>query len=319
MSDLPLIDLKPATAISRAEVLRGLTGPRKSIAPKYLYDERGSELFEQITELPEYYLTRTEVGILERYAAEIVAPIGRGAALIEFGSGSSGKVRHLLEPLRPSAYLPVDISREALTQAADAIRTDYPWLNVVPICADYSQPFALPAQLASATRRVAFFPGSSIGNFEPHDAVRFLAHVARLVGPGGQLLIGIDLKKDRDVLERAYNDGQGVTAEFNLNILSHLNEALDADFDLDAFEHRARYDARRGCIEIHLVSKADQTVTIGGRHIDFRDGEAIHTENSYKYDVAQFDGMATMAGFTLRQRWTDDSGWFAVILYESDR
>jgi L-histidine Nalpha-methyltransferase len=319
MSDLPLIDLKPATAISRAEVLRGLTGPRKAIAPKFLYDEHGSELFEQITKLPEYYLTRTEVGILERHAEEIVTNFGSGAALIEFGSGSSGKVRRLLEPLRPSAYLPVDISREALAHAADAIRADYPWLNVVPICADYSQPFALPAQLARAARRVAFFPGSSIGNFEPHDAVRFLAHVARLVGSGGQLLIGIDLKKDVVVLERAYNDAQGVTAEFNLNVLNHLNEALGADFDLDAFSHRARYDARHGCIEIHLVSKANQTVTIGGRQIHFHDGEAIHTENSYKYDAAQFDGMANMAGFTLRQRWTDAKGWFAVILYESVR
>jgi L-histidine Nalpha-methyltransferase len=316
VSDLPLIDLKPAPSISRAEVIAGLQRRDKAIAPKFLYDERGSELFEQITTLPEYYLTRTELAILQRGAGEMAQAIGTGATLIEFGSGSSGKVRWLLEPLKPVAYLPVDISREALTRAADDVQRDYPWLVVAPICADYSQPFALPAGLKQATHRVAFFPGSSIGNFEPHEAVRFLAHVAKLVGPGGELLIGIDLKKPRDVLERAYNDAQGVTAEFNLNVLSHLNEALGADFDLSAFAHRARYDEARGCIEIHLVSAADQTVTIGGNRIRLRQGEAIHTENSYKYAPAQFDALARMAGFAMRRRWLDPKGWFAVILYQ---
>ena len=317
MSDLSLIDLKPTTSISRAEVISGLTRHNKSIAPKFLYDERGSELFEQITTLPEYYLTRTEVAILRRNARAMAQHIGAGAALIEFGSGSSGKVRWLLEPLSPVAYLPVDISREALRNAADDVQRDYPWLRVVPICADYSQPFTLPARLPKATPRVAFFPGSSVGNFEPHDAVRFLSHAAKLVGPDGHLLIGIDLKKDPDVIDRAYNDAQGVTAEFNLNVLSHLNQALGADFDLSAFDHRARYNAARGCVEIHLVSRTAQTVTIGGSQIRLNAGEAIHTENSYKYEPAQFDRLAEMAGFVTQQRWTDAKGWFAVILYRA--
>jgi dimethylhistidine N-methyltransferase len=319
VSDLPLIDLKPATSISRAEVIAGLERPDKSIAPKFLYDARGSALFEQITRLPEYYLTRTELAILQHSAGEMAQRIGAGAALIEFGSGSSGKVRRLLEPLAPVAYLPVDISREALSRAADDIQRDYPWLRVVPICADYSRPFAMPTRLPQATHRAAFFPGSSIGNFEPHAAVRFLSHVAALVGPDGQLLIGIDLKKDRGVLERAYNDAQGVTAEFNLNVLNHLNEALGADFDLAAFVHRARYDETRGCIEIHLISRARQTVTIGGRRIELREGEAIHTENSYKYDPAEFDRLAGMAGFAMQQRWVDAKGWFALVLYRANR
>jgi dimethylhistidine N-methyltransferase len=317
MSDLAVIDLKPATSTMQAEVLAGLDRTHKSIAPKFLYDARGSDLFEAITDLPEYYLTRTERGILRRCAADIAAAVGPDHVLVEFGSGSSGKVRLLLDALRPAAYLPVDISRHALARAGQALRADYPWLRVVPVCADYSRPFALPALAAGSGRRTVFFPGSSIGNFEPRDAVNFLTHVAGVVGPAGQLLIGIDLKKDPAVLEPAYNDAQGVTADFNLNVLNHLNEAVDADFDLDGYAHRARYDAAHGRIEIHLVSQRAQTVTIGERRIALRAGEAIHTENSYKYDVPEFDGLARQAGFVQRQAWLDPKKWFAVILYEA--
>ncbi len=319
MSELAVINLKPATSAIQAEVLAGLDRARKSIAPKFLYDARGSDLFEEITALPEYYLTRTEIGILRRCAGDIAHAVGDDHVLVEFGSGSSGKVRLLLDAMRPAAYVPVDISRHALARAANTLRTDYPWLRVVPVCADYSQPFALPATTAGTGRRTAFFPGSSIGNFEPPDAVRFLGHVAEVVGPAGQLLIGIDLKKDPAVLEPAYNDAQGVTAQFNLNVLNHLNEALAADFDLDAYVHRARYDVHYGRIEIHLVSQIEQTVTIGERRIRLRAGEAIHTENSYKYDVREFDELARRAGFTQRHAWLDARGWFAVLLYETVR
>ncbi len=317
MSEPSVIDLKPATAISRSEVLDGLRATPKSIAPKFLYDDRGSALFEEITRLPEYYLTRTEIGILRRYAPDIANEVGPGHVLIEFGSGNSEKVRLLLDALHSAAYVPVDISGDWLERAAEQIRQDYPTLRVVPICADYSRPFMLPQTVAHAGSRTAFFPGSSIGNFDPDDAVRFLGHVADVVGAAGQLLIGIDLKKDPDVLERAYNDAQGVTAEFNLNLLNHLNEALDTDFDLSAYAHRARYNALKGCIEIHLVSLADQTVTIDGHRIRLRAGEAIHTENSYKYDIDEFDALAAEAGFTQRRAWRDPKGWFAVILYQS--
>ncbi len=316
MSEPSVIDLKPATSISRSEVLEGLDAAHKSIAPKFLYDDRGSALFEEITRLPEYYLTRTEIDILRRFAPDIANEVGPGHVLIEFGSGSSEKVRLLLDALQSAAYVPVDISRDSLERAAEQIRNDYPALRVVPVCADYSRPFSLPQTVARAGSRTAFFPGSSIGNFDPDDAVRFLGHVADVVGAAGQLLIGIDLKKDPEVLERAYNDTKGVTAQFNLNLLNHLNEALDANFDLSKYAHRARWNARKGCIEIHLVSLADQTVTIDGRRIPLRAGEAIHTENSYKYHVDEFDSLAAAAGFAQRRAWLDPKGWFAVILYQ---
>ena len=312
---LSMIDLKPPPSDMQSEVLAGLMHSPKSIAPKFFYDARGSALFERITALPEYYPTRTEIGILRTHGADIAAAAGPEKLLIEFGSGSSAKIRLLLDALRPTLYLPVDISHERLASAAAELQRDYDWLQIQPICADYSRLFELP-DIPYDGRRLAFFPGSSIGNFEPDQAVRFLGNVASLVGMHGHLLIGIDLKKDTTILERAYDDVQGLTAAFNRNLLHHINAALGADFDPEAFDHRARYNPRAGRIEIHLVSQLDQMVRLAGRRIRIRAGEAIHTENSYKYHAHEFDELAADAGFRLCRRWTDARRWFCVALYE---
>jgi len=314
----PLIDMTPVPTQLGKEVLRGLLATPKSIQAKFLYDARGSELFELITALPEYYLTRSEFEILRLHAEEIAAAIGPGSVLIEFGSGSSEKVRLLLPSLRPSCYVPVDISRQRLGASARTVQREFPWLPVVPVCADYSRTFQLPAAV-SGGERTAFFPGSSIGNFELGESVDFLCNVAQVVGPRGQLLIGFDLKKDPAVLERAYNDVQGVSAAFNRNVLLHLNKRFGTDFDPDEFDHRARYNEVAGRIEIHLVSRTDQTVTAFGRHIELRCGEAIHTENSYKYLPEEFDVLAEAAGFQRRAAWFDSNRRFAVFLYEVRR
>jgi dimethylhistidine N-methyltransferase len=297
------------------DVLRGLTATPKTISSKFLYDERGSELFEMITALPEYYLSRCEFEILRKYVFAIGAAVGGGRELIELGSGSSAKVRLLLDVLRPSAYVPVDISRTHLEQSVQALRDEYPSLHIVPVCADYSEPLDLPESVLHGAR-VAFFPGSTIGNFEPTDAIGFMLRVAHLVGHGGQLLIGVDLKKDADVIERAYNDVQGVTAAFNLNILLHLNARFGTDFAVEAFDHRAHYDADLGRIEMHLVSRGDQTVHAFGRSIRLHSGETIHTENSYKYDPDEFDALARAAGFAARERWFDSKRRFMLALYQ---
>lgn len=309
-----LLDLKPPIADMKAEVLEGLKEAKKRISPKFFYDERGSVLFERITELPEYYPTRTEIGILAANRREIAEAVGDEVMLIEYGSGSSAKIRILLESLRPSAYVPVDISRDHLVDAAQQIDDDYAWLSVLPTCADYTRAFELP-RTGSGDRRLAFFPGSSVGNFEPGDAVNFLGEVRSVVGDSGQLLIGVDRKKDPAVLERAYDDDQGVTAAFNANVLAHINQQLEADFDLAAFEHEARYDRELGRVEMHLVSRADQVVDIGGDQVAFSAGEEIHTESSYKYHADEFDEMARLAGFEPREHWTDERNWFSVMLY----
>ena len=293
------------------DVLRGLSRPAKSIPPKYFYDERGSLLFERITALPEYYLTRTEVGILRANRTALAEAVGDGGCLIEYGSGASTKVRLLLDACRPAAYVPVDISREHLMQAARAIHDDYD-LPVYPTCADYSAPFELP-EPARDLRRVAFFPGSSIGNFDPAEADAFLRGVAEVVGSGGALAIGVDTKKDPAVLHRAYNDSAGVTADFNRNVLRHINATVGADFDPNAFAHEAIYNEAAGRIEMYLVANNTHTVTVAGTRIPFTKGEHLHTENSYKYEPDEFVAKASRAGFDCPHLWQDPAGHFMVL------
>jgi dimethylhistidine N-methyltransferase len=311
---LTLVDLKPDQVDMRAEVLDGLAAVPKALPPKFFYDERGSALFEQITGLDDYYLTRTEVAILQEHRVSIAEAVGAESFLIEYGSGASIKIRILLEALRPVGYMPVDISRNHLLDASRTLAAEFEWLDIYPTCADYSSGLPLP-DVADGHRRVAFFPGSSVGNFEPADAVTFLDEVAKVVGSGGALLIGVDTKKEPAVLQRAYDDPEGVTAQFNRNVLHHINDVLGANFDPAAFEHLARYDAQLGRIEMHLISTRRQQVDVAGTRIEFAEGEALHTESSYKYAPEEFDELARRANFTVQQRWIDARGWFAVTLY----
>jgi dimethylhistidine N-methyltransferase len=312
--DFRFYDLHPPISDFRGEVLAGLSRDRKALSPKFFYDERGSRLFDAITELPEYYPTRTEIDIIRQNGAAMVERIGRGCQLIELGSGSSIKVRLLLDALEPMVYMPVDISKAHLANSATALAADFPHLQIHAVCADYSAPFLLP-ELAVADRKVAFFPGSSIGNFEPDQARTLLARVARMVGTGGGLLIGVDLKKDAEILNAAYNDSQGVTAKFNLNLLARINRELDGDFDLDRFYHHAFYDADKGRVEMHLVSETHQSVQVDGRSFGFFAGEGIHTECSYKYSVEEFGDLARRAGFTPADAWLDLDGLFSVHFF----
>jgi dimethylhistidine N-methyltransferase len=295
----------------RAEVLAGLSREQKRIAPKFFYDRRGSQLFDAITELPEYYPTRTEIGILERHGGEMAELLGRDVLLLELGSGSSLKIRTLLEALSPAVYAPIDISRDHLLASARDLADSFPGLKVCATCADYSAPFELPVEEAHLDR-AAFFPGSSIGNFDPEEAVGLLMRLASLVGPGGSVLVGVDLVKDRARLEAAYNDEQGVTADFNLNLLQRINRELEGGFDLGAFDHLAFYDPARSRVEMHLVSRSQQGVPVAGRRFVFREGESIHTENSYKYTLEGFRALARRAGFRPERAWTDPDELFSV-------
>ncbi len=299
------------------DVLEGLVLRPKRLSPKWLYDERGSELFERITELDAYYLTRVETGILERHRDEMADAVGAGAVLIEFGSGSSTKTRMLLDRSRDlAAYVPIDISEDRLLASAHALRAEYPDLNVAPVVADYTKTLDLPPNIDRDARRVVYFPGSTIANFHPLEARRFLSRIARLCGRDGGLLIGFDLKKDPAVLHQAYNDSEGVTAEFNLNLLRRINRELGADFDLSAFRPYAFYDPVEGRIEMHLVSITDQDVTVGGRSFHFAEGETLWTESSYKYSEAEFERLAADAGFEPVRTWVDDARRFAVMWLE---
>ena len=306
-------DFKPPPADMLREVLAGLTSEPKAIAPKYFYDERGSALFEAITRLPEYYLTRTELKLFDRCLPEVRDVIGSGGCVVEYGAGSCRKIRRLLETLRPDAYLPVDISRCHLERTAAELHADYPRLRVYPTCADLTEPPRLP-DIVAGYEKVGFFPGSSIGNFEPGEARRFLRNVAASLGANAHLLIGVDRKKDHAVLEAAYNDAAGVTAEFNLNVLRHLNDELNADFNLDAFRHLARYNEPQGCIQMFLESRTEQTVRLHGTAIRIARGETIHTENSYKYDPDEFVALAAAGGFTCRAVWSDPEECFSLFL-----
>lgn len=296
----------------------GLAAKPKRIPPKYFYDARGSELFEAICRLPEYYPTRTERAILSRHAEAIAREVGPDAQLIEPGAGSCEKVRLLLEALRPAAYVPVEICAELVEAAAAQLRRAYPWLRVEPRSGDFTRLEGLLDGLARG-RPVVFFPGSTVGNLEPEEAVGFLARLAAVVGPGGHLIIGVDLKKDPGVLAAAYNDAAGTTAAFNRNLLVRINRELDGDFDPGAFEHRARYDGRQGRVEMHLVSRRAQTVRVAGRAFPFAAGESIHTENSYKYGLAEFAELAARAGLRQERYWADERGWFSVQLLRAVR
>jgi dimethylhistidine N-methyltransferase len=308
-----LHDFAPIQASFRDDVLRGLSLPQKKLSAKYFYDDRGSELFEAICELPEYYPTRTEIALMQRYAGEMAQLMGPRSLLIEYGSGSSKKTRLLIEAAAPAAYVPIDISRSLLAATGRELAQRYPALHVVAVCADYSRAFSLPDCSAHAYRkRVVYFPGSTIGNFDAEEARAFLANVKQVLGAGGVFLVGVDLKKNPLLLHAAYNDAQGVTAAFNLNLLQRMNNELGADFDLAAFKHHAFYDAGQGRIEMHLVSLARQQVNIAGRRFAFAAGETIHTEISCKYEVEEFQQLARAAGLLPRQVWVDDARLFSV-------
>jgi dimethylhistidine N-methyltransferase len=296
-----------------ADVLEGLSAPRKRIPAKYFYDARGSELFERITEQPEYYPTRCEIEALRAHAAEIAAVIPQGAALVEFGSGSNKKARILLAAApKLAAYVPVDINGKMLEKEAAELRADFPDLQVLPVAADICYPFALPEAAQRAPVRVGFFPGSTIGNFEPHEAASFLRNAARILGAGARLIIGVDLIKPPDILNAAYNDAAGVTAEFNLNLLRRINRELGANFRPECFEHHAFYNRERNRIEMHLASLKRQKVKVLGETIDFRAGETIHTENSYKYSVESLRALARGVGWAPDGMWTDRQGYFCI-------
>jgi len=306
-------DLRPDPGSFRDDVLDGLARPRKSLPPKYFYDEAGSALFDAICELPEYYPTRTEIAIMATYVRDMAAQLGPECALIEYGSGSGRKTRILVEALEPVAYVPIDIAAPQLKAFSAGLAAQFPGLAVFAVCADYTRPLVLPAlDGVNARRRVIFFPGSTIGNFTQAEAAEFLVNARAVAGPGGGLLIGVDLKKDAARLNAAYNDARGVTARFNLNLLARINRELTADFDLAAFRHHAFYDAAIGRIEMHLVSCREQQVTVCGRVIHFASGETIHTENSCKYSVAEFQALARGAGFAPQACWTDDERLFSV-------
>lgn len=300
---------KPATMLE--EVLQGLAMRPRRIAPKFFYDERGSRLFDAICELPEYYLTRTEMGILESCADDVARLAGPDTTLIELGSGATRKIRLLLEALRPRRYFGIDISREFLKQSVQSLAQDYPWLEVHAACADFMQDLHLPPG-AEEGKKLAFFPGSTIGNFEPHEARMFLQQVRCMVQPDGALLIGVDIKKDPGILHAAYNDSAGITAQFNLNLLQRLRTELGAQINLQGFQHRAFYNAKRGRIEMHLVSHCAQDVRIHEQRFHFEPGEGIHTENSYKYTLEEFHAIARAAGLRPRQVWLDAERLFSV-------
>jgi dimethylhistidine N-methyltransferase len=294
-----------------SDAIAGLTRHPKQLSPKYFYDVNGSELFEQITQLPEYYPTRTELGILRDRAAVIAAIIPHNAALVEFGAGATTKVRLLLSACEFAAYVPVDISGDFLNAQAHELREDFPHLQIYPVTADFTAPFTLPDQVR-AMPKVGFFPGSTLGNFEPYEACRFLRSAREILGEGAQLLIGIDLEKSERVLYNAYNDAAGVTARFNLNVLARINRELGGNFDLSAFTHRAIYNRERHRIEMYLISNKPQTVRIRGRSFAFRAGESIHTESSYKYSLERFTALATGSGWTPKASWTDSGKQFSV-------
>ena len=296
------------------DVLAGLSQPRKTLPSKWLYDEEGSRLFELITELPEYYPTRTELLILEQAAPGLAEEISPGAALVEFGNGSSLKTRRVLDAAPQIAvYVPIDISLDALLASAAELREAYPQLTVAPLAGDFTQRLQLPRE-AQGRPHTGFFPGSTIGNFEHEDAVVFLRAAGRLLGEGAYMLVGADLVKDEAVLVAAYDDAQGVTAAFNKNLLARINRELEGDFDLDAFRHEARWNAEQSRIEMHLVSLREQTAQAGGETFDFEAGESIHTENSHKFTVEGFAALAAQAGWRQDRVWTDPQRLFSVML-----
>ena len=312
LQDLGVRRQHPSDNSFLIEVVNGLSQPQKSLPSRFFYDAAGSELFEKITGLPEYYPTRVECALLTAHAADMVEAFGTNSVLVEFGSGSSTKTELLLQNLPECAvYAPIDVSQAALRGACSRLAHRFPDLEVVPVTADFTTLPRLPAHL-SARPKFGFFPGSTIGNFKPAEAVHLLQQFRTLLQPRGHVLIGVDLRKDRGILERAYNDSQGVTAEFNLNVLARINREIAPVVDLEAFAHHAFYNEREGRIEMHLTSRHDQSFEIDGCRISFRAGETIHTENSYKYTVTQFQDLARCAGWTPERSWTDAENLFSV-------
>jgi dimethylhistidine N-methyltransferase len=294
------------------EVLNGLQRPQKMLPSKFFYNERGSRLFEQITTLEEYYPTRTEIAIIQNNMPEIIMQLGSDTVLMELGSGSSKKTRLLLDHLPCiAAYIPVEISEQFLFSVVENLQMEYPDLNIYPVHADYTHPFEIPDIDQPYQQFVTFYPGSTIGNFHPKQARRFLAMISNMMDPEDGMLIGVDLKKDKQILEAAYNDEQGLTAEFNKNILQRLNQDLDADFNLDTFRHHAFFNEKESRIEMHLVSEIEQKITIAGEQIHFDKNESIHTENSYKFSLDEFEKLAS-DWFTVEKVWTDPKKYFSL-------
>lgn len=315
--DIPVFHGLPPSGNVKEEVLDGLAQVQKTLPAKYFYDERGSRLFEDITQLPEYYLTRTEISLLTEHAHEIAERVGTGAVLLEYGSGASVKIRLLLEALKPDCYVPMDISQDFLMESANKLLDDYSWLSIYAGCVDYSSSVELPSALACRPHKLGFFPGSSMGNFTPAEAQNFLKRARATLGENSRFLLGVDLAKDSDVLHQAYNDSQGVTADFNKNILRHLNQILDANFDESRFTHQAIVNTQQSRVEMHLISQLDQVVNVAGTTVIVRQGESIHTENSYKYHLNALERMANQSGFRFETVWTDERDYFALVLMQS--
>ncbi len=313
---LAVLDLEPAKSDFLSETIAGLLRNPRTLPCKYFYDERGAALFQKICELREYYITRTETAILRLHAHEMAQCIGTRCELIGLGTGAGTKTRILLEELEaPAVYVPIDISKEQLRQSTALFHQLFPQLEILPVCTDYLQPFDLPDPLRTPAHRIVYFPGSTIGNFEPREATEFLRRLVDLCGKDGGLLIGVDLRKDRRILEAAYNDRQGVTAQFNLNLLARANRELGADFHLSRWKHRAIYNSDAGRIEMHLISETDQVVHIANHEFRFRAGEKIITEFSYKHTADGFTALAAQAGFRREHLWTDDAQLFGVFYF----
>jgi dimethylhistidine N-methyltransferase len=306
----------PASSDFLSDVIAGLSSESRTMPCKYFYDERGAALFKKICELPEYYITRTEIDILDRHRTEIAAHLGPRISLIGLGTGSGTKTRILIEALeKPAGYIPVDISEKQLRKSTALFHKIFPDLEILPVCADYLQPVVLPSTRRKAARNAVYFPGSTIGNFEPDEATQFLRRVANVCCRDGALLIGVDLRKDQAVIEAAYNDSAGVTAQFNLNLLARANRELGGDFDLQHWGHRAIYNSDAGRIEMHLISQIDQAVHIADHTFRFRADEKIVTEFSYKYAPEGFAALARNAGFEFQKIWTDDARLFGVFYF----
>lgn len=314
---LVLDDQAPEHAEALRDLLRGLQREEKWISSIYFYDATGSVLFDRITELPEYYLTRTETAIMREHGADMARIVGPEALVIEPGSGAGEKIRLLLRALdSPVAYVPIEIAREHLRKSAALLNRDFPDLEVLPVWGDFTQALDMPEPERKARRRIVYFPGSTLGNFEPDDAAELLRNFARMVGEDGAALVGVDLAKEAALIEPAYNDSAGVTAAFNRNMLVHINRRFGADFDPEGFVHHAFYDRAQGRIEMHLKSLDEQTLHLGGQSIRIARGETIHTESSYKYSDQRFAALAKRGGFRLAKTWKDEDEMFSVRYLE---
>lgn len=315
-----ILDIAPKTTSMLKEVLAGLSQGQKTIHPKFLYDERGSQIFEQICLLPEYYPTRAESQIYERYKDDMARMVGNGAVIIEPGSGSGDKIKILLKAMKSvKSYIPIEISREILLRMTSELHEEFPDLRVLPVCADFSQDIELPLSVDSqAGKKVIFFPGSTIGNMNPSEAISFLKRYGKMLSAGGGLLIGVDLKKDHGTFKLAYDDPQGVTAAFNLNLLERLNREVDAFFEVDNFRHEAFYNEKEGRVEMHLKSIVPQLVRVSQTIFRFKEGETIHTESSYKYTEEEFCELCSKAGFRIKKYWTDSENLFCVYYFEKE-